>query len=314
MRILKELKITDLLFLDIETIRVEKDLLLDTPLFESWEYKQSYEMKGASNDELIAAYKDKAALYPEFARIVCITLGYAKGDKLVLKTYNNEDEAELLKEFTEDLYKFSNRNKNTRLAGHYINYFDIPFIMKRSMVHQIEPHDLIDLSGLKPWEIFNIDTKPLWQGTSPNASSLINIAVALGLPSPKDDISGSQVGDVYYGEIEGGIERISKYCEKDVLTVANVIRKCRFEEPFTPVSSLSSEDNTVSDLPIVRQLFDGARYTAAHKKKLVAAIKELDDSEKEKAYKILGAVISKAKGTVTKFTTNDLKELKELCQ
>lgn len=312
MKALNKLKISDLLFIDIETVRVVEELELDTPLFNSWKYKMNYDMKNATNEELIAAFKDKAALHPEFARIACITMGYAKGDKLNLKTYKEDNEAELLENFFDDLDKFSTKNKNTRLAGHYIIYFDIPFIMRRALVNQVEPHDLIDLSEEKPWTVTAVDTKDLWKGTAPTPASLINIAVALGLPSPKDDISGAQVEDVYYGQIEGGIERIATYCEKDVLTVANVIRKCRFEAPLEGVSSSAKQEE--SNLPIVQQLFDGAKYTAAHKKKMIATISALDDSEKEKAYKILGAMVSTAKGTATKFTKDDLKELKELCK
>jgi hypothetical protein len=312
MKALTDLLIKDLLFLDIETVRVEDELQIDTPLFDSWAYKMTYEMKGATSEELIAAYKDKAALHPEFARIAVITMGYAKGDNLVLKTYNNEDEKELLTEFIEDLHKFTDKNSKTRLAGHYIIYFDIPFITRRCMVNQVEPHELLDTSTLKPWEVTAVDTKDIWKGSSPTPASLINIAVALGLPSPKDDISGAQVGDVYYGAIEGGIERISRYCEKDVLTVANVIRKCRFEEPFEPVSSLPAEDE--EQIPVIKQLFAGARYTVAHKKELVEKIKAMDEDEKVKAFDILKAMVSKAKGKVTKFTAENLKELKELCK
>lgn len=312
MRVLKELKITDLLFVDIETVRLVEELKLDTPLFDSWKYKMNYEMPNASNEELITAYKEKAALYPEFAKIAVISMGYAKNGKLAIKTYKDKNESELLDNFFNDLDVFTTKNRNTRLAGHYIIYFDIPFIMRRAVINQVDPHSLIDLSGLKPWETSTIDTKSIWQGTSPTPASLINIAVALGLPSPKDDISGAQVGDVYYGQLEGGIDRIASYCEKDVLTVANVIRKCRFEEPFETVTSVVKQEE--SNLPIIQQLFDGAKYTATHKKKMVEAISALDDSEKEKAYKLLGALVSTAKGSVTKFTKEHLKELKELCK
>lgn len=312
MKELLKLKVTDLLFFDIETVRIVENLELDTPLFDSWKYKNQYEMRNASNEELVDVFKNKAALHPEFAKIAVISMGYSKNDKLVIKSYKNENEKELLEEFFNDLEIFTTKNKNTRLAGHYIIPFDIPFIMRRALVNQVELPELIDVAGEKPWLVSAIDTKILWQATSPTPASLINIAVALGLPSPKDDISGAQVGDVYYGQLEGGIERIASYCEKDVLTVANVIRKCRFEEPFEAVTSAVKQEE--STLPIVQQLFDGAKYTATHKKELVKAISALDDSEKEKAYKILGAMISTAKGKVTKFTTADLKELKELCQ
>jgi len=53
------------------------------------------------------------------------------------------------------------------------------------------------------------------------STSLKLLARTLGIPSPKDDISGGQVGDVYWKE--KNLKRISVYCEKDVVTVANII-------------------------------------------------------------------------------------------
>jgi 3'-5' exonuclease len=47
------------------------------------------------------------------------------------------------------------------------------------------------------------------------------LAAALGVPSPKSDIDGSKVGEVFWAE--KNLARIALYCQKDVATVANVI-------------------------------------------------------------------------------------------
>ncbi len=44
-----------------------------------------------------------------------------------------------------------------------------------------------------------------------------------GIPSPKDDIDGSQVAQVYYQE--KNLKRIVDYCEKDTIAVAQVFLK-----------------------------------------------------------------------------------------
>jgi predicted methyltransferase len=63
-------------------------------------------------------------------------------------------------------------------------------------------------------------------------TSLKLLAHVFGIPSPKDDIDGSQVAQVYYQEKD--IERIVRYCEKDVVTVAQVLLKMRQEPLLSP--------------------------------------------------------------------------------
>lgn len=53
----------------------------------------------------------------------------------------------------------------------------------------------------------------------------------LGIPSPKDDIDGSQVRNVYYEQND--VERIARYCEKDVIAVAQILLKLRLEPILT---------------------------------------------------------------------------------
>ena len=50
----------------------------------------------------------------------------------------------------------------------------------------------------------------------------------LGIPSPKDDIDGSEVYRVYYEEND--IDRIIKYCEKDTIAVAQIFLRLKGDE------------------------------------------------------------------------------------
>ena len=69
----------------------------------------------------------------------------------------------------------------------------------------------------------------LWKfGDYKHYTSLKLMANVLGIPSPKEDIDGSMVKDVYYQEKD--IDRIITYCEPDVLTTAQVFLRLRNEE------------------------------------------------------------------------------------
>ncbi len=87
----------------------------------------------------------------------------------------------------------------------------------------------LDLFGKKPWEVPHLDTMELWKfGDYKHYTSLKLMANILGIPSPKEDIDGSMVRDVYY--IEKDLDRIVTYCELDVITTAQVFLRLRNEE------------------------------------------------------------------------------------
>lgn len=305
MKALKELNLKDIIFIDIESARIVKELEIDTPLFDSWEYKKRNEK--LDNQGLINQFRKEAGLYPEFARIVCISVGRIKGDKISVKTYNDLDEKVLLQNFNTDLELVTNIAPSSKFCGHSIDDFDIPFIFKRCLINGIQPHELLDTADLKPWNVPSIDTKKLWKGTSYSPTSLINIAVAFGLKSPKDDIDGSEVGDVFWGDDPNRVERISKYCEKDVVTTANIVRKCRFE------SVLEFDAPIVEEQPeLITHLFNGGKYDESHKEKLLNFLKGLEKDEQDKALVILESIVSGAAGKKTKFTKQHVKELKSL--
>jgi hypothetical protein len=255
MKNLKTINIKDILFLDIETVpqwRTIKDV--PEAVKDEWTYKFKFRPDSPKlphpdhvanpNSEVLLIKYDKyfadlweaqAGLYAEFAKIVCISVGYLNNEEAVIKSYNHEDEAELLKAFKEDLNGFCNYAKFPKLCAHYGHGFDYPFINKRLLIHGLNIPGILDSWGLKPWEISLLDTHDMWKFGHYRADSgtLSSIAMAFGVPTPKDDISGADVARVYYEEARG-VDRISKYCEKDVFTLIQIVRKMRGEALINP--------------------------------------------------------------------------------
>lgn len=215
----------DILFLDIETAAAVEKLKKSTPLYDAWEYKCRHEnehLRKTGEELTIEEYFDqKAALYAVFGQIVTIVAGRIDGNTLKTKKYTGP-EMVLLEDFNNDLNSFTGNNPATILCGWAINGFDNPFINKRMIVHGIKPNHLIDTPGQKPWDVPAIDLKDLWKGTGFYPDSLIATAVALGLPSPKNNMEGDQVSKAFFA---GKIEDIASYCEEDVLATANIFRR-----------------------------------------------------------------------------------------
>jgi uncharacterized protein YprB with RNaseH-like and TPR domain len=306
MRALKRLNLDNVVFIDIETVGIVEELTPDHPVYDAWVYK--IKRDGKNEEDAAELFSKTAALYPEFGKIVVISVGRIKGGELNLKSYSGE-ERDLLIEFTEDLQKVTDKNPKTLLCGQAIVGFDIPYLLRRCLANGIQPHDMLDTSDKKPWEVLDtlIDTNVLWKGTGFNGASLIAIASTLGLPSPKDDISGADVARVYYSEGQEGLDRIITYCEKDVLTVANVVRKCRFEDVLKPVHSLV-DDSDIEKIPLVIKLFNGGKFGEKEQAELLEIYNNSKD--KVKTMVVLEALTSTAKGKITNVTKAWLKTIK----
>ncbi|MDA9843912.1 3'-5' exonuclease [Flavobacteriaceae bacterium] len=225
---LKHLDLHKILFLDIETVPLYSTFQ-EVPLVEKkyFEEKTAYQRK---NEITAEDFYGSAGIWAEFGKIVCISVGYfAPQDnrrEFRLKSFFG-DEKFLLIEFKKLLETYFNTPKH-RLCGHNAKEFDFPFIARRMLVHQIPLPPTLQLFDKKPWEIPHLDTLHLWRfGDFKHYTSLKLMAHVLGIPTPKDDIDGSQVANVYYEE--KNIERIVTYCEKDVVTEAQILLKLRNE-------------------------------------------------------------------------------------
>lgn len=232
--IIQKKTLKNVLFLDIETVsQTEKLIELPEPLQHLWMNKSKKFLPKSeiemTFDHAANYYNQKAGIFAEFAKIVCISVGYLSTQKnqdplLRIKSFYGE-EKNILESFNEMLNRHYDDPDNHFLCGHNIKEFDIPFICRRNIINGLHLPKLLNISGKKPWQIsYLIDTMDLWRfGDYKNYTSLALLSGALGIASPKDDIDGSMVGKVYWEEND--IERIVKYCEKDVLTVTQVALK-----------------------------------------------------------------------------------------
>lgn len=132
----------------------------------------------------------------------------------------------LLKKFVKEAGQWQAKKKSAAFAGHNIREFDIPYLCRRLVINHLPIPAWLDFQAMKPWETNLVDTMQLWRfGDYKNYTSLNLLAACLGVPSPKDDIDGSKVGEVYW--VENGIDRIAAYCQKDVVTVAQILLRFR---------------------------------------------------------------------------------------
>ncbi len=173
------------------------------------------------------SYLQKAGILAEFGKVICISTGYLHEDKnkqisFRIKSIYGDDEKELLKEFIKLTTQFYRYKKNFEFTGHNIREFDIPYLCRRMLIHQINLPDFLYLHGAKPWDIRMVDTLQWWKfGDYKNFVSLDLLANVLGVPTSKTDIDGSKVQHVYYKE--KNLQRIVEYCQRDVVVVANII-------------------------------------------------------------------------------------------
>jgi len=232
MDMLNTIDIANVLFLDVECVSGEPNFEeVQEPMRALWAHKArgiTRSEEDLDEEALAETYLDRAAIYAEFGKIVCISVGFVTRDKedqrlrLRLKSFASENEQELLEEFAQLLNQFFNNPNRHFLCGHNIKEFDVPYICRRMVVNQMPFPKLLDITGKKPWETKHLlDTMELWKfGDRKSFTSLKLLAAVLNFPSPKDDIDGSQVGRVFWDEND--LDRIALYCEKDVLATVQL--------------------------------------------------------------------------------------------
>jgi DNA polymerase elongation subunit (family B) len=206
-------------FLDIETA-TEYAELGHAPEATQKIWADKYHSRHKNDDALYVddTYKSSAALYPEFSQVVCVSVTYTNHGHITTKSFTGP-EHELLTALAEMMGKID-RTKN-QLCGHMIKSFDIPFLIKRFIKHRIVVPLLINVTGLKPWEMgWILDTNEMWNVGTMNKTSLVTICECLGIPSPKGDIDGGEVGSVYWEQQD--MDRIRKYCERDTVATMEV--------------------------------------------------------------------------------------------
>jgi DNA polymerase elongation subunit (family B) len=241
---LESIPLDKILFFDIETVSNAKNYDLLSPGFQDlWNKKSTfftrYKAEEWSVELASSLYSEKAGIYAEFGKVIVISGGFfAQNEKgnmdFRIKSYHAESERDLLENFSKLLRGYFFNPNIHYLCGHNIREFDIPYLCRRMLINGIKLPAMLDISGKKPWEVkYILDTLELWKfGDYKNYTSLNLLAEIMQVPSPKDDIDGSDVGKIYWEDHD--TERIARYCEKDVLTVAQLLLKFRGQSLLTP--------------------------------------------------------------------------------
>lgn len=226
---LEHIDLQKILFLDIETVPAVPTFEdFDKEMQALWERKSAHFRK---QEQTAADVFKRAGIYAEFGKIVTISAGYLSegnsGLQLRLKSFYSHNEKELLKEFNEMLETTFNTPAHY-LCAHNGKEFDFPYIARRNLVNGLGNPALLNIAGKKPWEVRHLDTMDLWKfGDYKHFTSLALLTKIFGIPTPKDDISGADVGRVYYQEND--LSRIVRYCEKDVTATVQLFMRYRLE-------------------------------------------------------------------------------------
>ncbi len=230
---ISKLNLEHILFLDIETVPETQHFTdLDTDKQELWEAKSLYQRKEEYTAE---EFYPRAGIWAEFGKIICISVGYfssVEGERAFRVTSFHGEEKQLLKDFKNLLISHFSQAKHL-LCAHNGKEFDFPYIARRMIINNMNLPYKLNLFGKKPWEVPHLDTLELWKfGDYKNYTSLKLLTNVLGIPSPKDDIDGSEVYNTYYNLKD--IDRIITYCEKDTIAVAQVLLRLKGDPLLEP--------------------------------------------------------------------------------
>jgi len=219
---LNNIKLENILFLDIETVpEVETFSELSKEKQELYALKTQYQRK---EDISAEEFYERAGIWAEFGKIICISVGYfvnIDSDRSFRVKSFSGDEAQLLEAFKKLLENHFNKPGHV-LCAHNGKEFDFPYIARRMIIHNISLPEKLNLFGKKPWGVAHLDTMDLWKfGDYKHYTSLKLLTNILGIPSPKQDIDGSQVAEVYFKEKD--LNMIVEYCERDTIAVAQLL-------------------------------------------------------------------------------------------
>lgn len=208
---------------------------MDARLQKQWDRKSAL-LKNEEALNTSELFLQKAAVYAEFGKVICIGAGFFTPDKkgdltLRVKAFSGHDEKQLLQDFKRLLDEKMDPG-SLQLCAHNGKEFDFPFLCRRYLINDLEIPLSLQVSGKKPWEIPHLDTMEMWRfGDRKNFTSLELLASIFGIGSSKTDLDGSRVNEVYY--VEKDLPKIVEYCMHDVLVTANLFLKLN-RKPVIP--------------------------------------------------------------------------------
>jgi 3'-5' exonuclease len=294
-----------LIFLDIETVAGNEELDENSEEFGifSWKMRNKDTDEELPVEEVKALYKRKAALYPAHAKIVCITVGFILKNTIVLKTYRGEEE-DLLRDFVDTMVL----NKDMTFVI-WNAPFDMPMIRKRFFINKLRnylPDDMGNDSMKKPWTLKGIlDLMDVWKGIGFYNESMAEVAWAMGLPSPKEDLNGSMVTKAYY---DGEEDRVVAYNQVDVKTLINIYRVLTEKEPIDEV--VIREESSATKVNVFEQILGLGAITDSAQKILTKKAKKLDESEKDNLVEIIKGLLGRKEKDLTEKENKFFETLK----
>ncbi|MDO8993228.1 MAG: 3'-5' exonuclease [Daejeonella sp.] len=234
---LESIDLQQVLVLDVETVPQYPSFNELPADYQSlWDQKTRFQRR---DGETAAEFYSRGGILAEFGKIICISVGiFSKKTEtlsLRVKSFYGDEEKEVIQSFIDLLNKQSD---SLVLCAHNGKEFDFPYLCRRMLINGLQIPVQLNIHGKKPWEIMHLDTMDLWKfGDYKNYTSLNLLAAVFNIPSPKDDIDGSMVHKVYWKDND--LERIRIYCEKDVITTAQILLK------FKSLAALSSDQITI---------------------------------------------------------------------
>lgn len=248
-----------LLFLDCETVRRNKELNINSKEYDlyAWKLRNKDTSKLPPSEEVLKHYELSGALDPIFNKIVCITVGYIKGNTLYLKSLIGEQ-----KDIIEQFYGILN-STGFIPCGHNIINFDMPVIRLKALETDVDLElisERITDSEQKPWILSDnmMDTMSITKGTYYYNLSLDAMCMLAGVDTPKDDISGADVSRVYYESAEG-VNVISNYCKKDVKAVAELFCALQGKKGFIE-EVVDKTEEKLEEQPILTKLYNSKQF------------------------------------------------------
>lgn len=221
----------NVLFLDIETVPQYPGYeLVPEKIRKLWDVKAA--RLTTKDEETPEKLYERAGIFAEFGKIICISAGFINGGTLRIKSFADQDESTILQQFA-GLLNSRYHKPEYLLCAHNGKEFDFPYIARRMLINGIRIPAILDIAGRKPWEVQHLDTMELWKfGDYKSYTSLALLTAVFDIPTPKDDIDGSQVGSVYWND--KNLPRIVEYCQKDVIAIVQLFLKYKGEDLIPP--------------------------------------------------------------------------------
>jgi len=281
---LNQIRLENLLLLDVETATQQPNYeALNEEWQSCWNRKAQYFREDWTPDE---AYQQKASLYAEFSKVVCISVAYVRKNRdgrfvLRVKSFSGDDEKQILEDFANLIGNYYNHRRYL-FSGHNVREFDLPFISRRMVANQVKLPFKLNQSGPKSFPVAAVDTMQLWKfGEHRNFTSLKLLKTVLGIKYPEHLVDGSEVNKMYWEQ--ENLEGIVDLCERDVITVGQLLMHFKGFDLFTE-EDIEFSKNTQEEVEIPSD--NDYEQTSMENETAIAAedaplFSEEDDGEEE---------------------------------